>query len=327
MKREKLIWLPCLFLLALTACEKEISVDIPVAEEQVVVDGQIEQGQPPFILLSSSQAPFEPIDVNSFASIFLNGADVRLSNGTETVTLDEICTSDLPEELLDDVSELTGIPPEVIATVDICGYTNLDGSMIGEEGRTYTLEIDYEDHSLRAQTKINQTLELDSLWFSIPNADASDSLGFAYAILDDPDTLGNAYRWFARRVNTYPAWSEHAGEVKDPFYIAPLGSAYDDEFFNGLSFEFAYFRGAVANSGKEDDLNEERGFFKVGDTIAVRGAQIDQGVFRFLSAMEDQIGTGGSPFASPANLPSNVEGGLGLFAGYAAVYDTIICTP
>ena len=327
MKREKLLWLSCLIIIFLMGCEKEISVDIPVAEERVVVDGQIEQGQPPFVLLSSSQAPFEPIDLNAFASIFLNGADVRLSNGAETVTLDEICTSDLPPDLLDDVSELTGIPPEVIGTVDICGYTNLDGSMIGEEGKTYTLEIDYQDQSLRAQTKINNTLALDSLWFSIPTNDPEDSLGFAYAILNDPDTLGNAYRWFARRINTYPAWSEQAGEVKDPFYIAPLGSTYDDEFFNGLSFEFAYFRGAVPNSDKEDDLNEERGFFKVGDTIAVRGAQIDQGVFRFLAGMEDQIGTGGSPFASPANLPSNVDGGLGLFAGYATVYDTIICTP
>ncbi|MEO0404399.1 MAG: DUF4249 family protein, partial [Bacteroidota bacterium] len=230
-------------------------------------------------------------------------------------------------ELLPIVSDLTGLSPEVLSQVEICAYTNLDGTMWGEFNTTYNLEVNFEGETLTATTKINNAVTLDSLWFSIPNAQAGDSLGFAYAILNDPDTAGNAYRWWARRVNRYPEWSEQAGEVKDPFFIAPLGSAYDDQFFNGLEFEFAYYRGAQLNSGKEDDLNEERGFFKIGDTIAVRGAQIDRGVFRFISAMEDQIGTAGSPFASPANLPSNVEGGLGMFAGYSTYYDTIICTP
>lgn len=313
-----------LALTMLTSCEKEITVDLPQPERKLVVDGQIELGMPPLVLLSSSIAPFQPTSASSLSSFYLRGADVSVRESGTPYPLDEICVSDLPEELINTVAELLGVNSEILVSTDICAYSKLDGSLLGEPGKVYQLEVEYEEEYLSAFTKINIPVVLDSLWFSTP--DAGDSLGFAYAILNDPDTLGNAYRWTAKRINSYPAWSEHAFEQKDNLFIAPLGSAYDDEFFNGLEFEFAYFRGSQ-NSGKEDDNNIERGFFKVGDTIAVRGAQIDRGVFKFISAMEDQIGTQGSPFATPANLPTNVEGGLGLWAGYATSYDTIICTP
>jgi hypothetical protein len=315
----------CMLSIVLLACEKEITVDLPEAAEQIVVDGTIEQGQAPFVLLSTSRNPFSSNSLAGLEGFFLSGAEVRVSDGTSQITLDEICTGDLPPSLLSAVAEATGFSPEFIQSVDICAYTVLDNSFLGEIGRTYRLEVDYEDKTLTSETKINELVVLDSLWFSIPQG--GDSLGFAYARLTDPDTVGNAYRWSAKRINRYPSWSAHAGEVKDPSYIYPLGSTYDDEFFNGLSFEFAYFRGSFINSTKEDDLNEERGFYKVGDTIAVRGSVIDRGVFKFVSAMEDQIGTQGSPFSTPVNLQGNIDGGLGLWAGYGAVYDTIICSP
>ena len=209
--------------------------------------------------------------------------------------------------------------------LDICAYTKLDNSIVGEVNTTYRLEVDYDDHHLEATSKINSLVYLDSLWFETTGV--QDSLGFAYATLTDPDTIGNAYRWFAKRINNYPSWSALAGTQKDNFYIAPLGSTYDDEFFNGLSFEFAYYRGSGAGSNKEDDYNAERGFFKVGDTIAVKGAVIDRNSFLYISSFEDQIASQGTPFSSPSNIQSYVSGGLGAWIAYGAVYDTIICTP
>ncbi|MGB0424731.1 MAG: DUF4249 domain-containing protein [Flavobacteriales bacterium] len=306
------------------SCEKEITVDLPQPERKLVVDGQIELGLPPLVLLSSSIAPFEPTNSASLSSFYLRGADVSVIEGGTFYPLDEICLEDLNQEAFEALAEMLGISTQILSTSNICAYSKIDGSLIGEAGKIYDLEISYEDEYLSASTKLNEPVVLDSMWFSIPNP--GDSLGFAFAILDDPDTLGNAYRWSAKRINSYPAWSQHAFQQKDFTFIAPLGSAYDDAFFNGLEFEFAYFRGSQ-NSGKEDDNNIEQGFFKIGDTIAVKGAHIDRGVFKFISAMEDQIGTQGSPFATPANLPSNIEGGLGLWAGYATSYDTIICTP
>ncbi len=310
----------------IAGCEKKITVDLPTAEPQLVVEGSIEQGAPPIVILSQTQGYFDPIDLNTFTSLFITGATVTVSNGTQEVVLDEICSASVPEDLLPLVAELTGLTPAQLALFDLCIYTSFNPAIWGEVNRTYDLRVEYEEKVLTSRTKINTPIALDSVWFAIPGTDPNnDSLGFSYAVLTDPDTLGNAYRWFARRINKYPSWSAHAGEVKDPRYIAPLGSATDDIFFNGLTFEFAFFRGLLPNSNKEDDRNEERGFYKVGDTIAVRATVIDRGALNYITSFEDQAASGGSPFAAPANIQSNITGGLGAWIGYGAVYDTIYC--
>ncbi len=77
-------------------------------------------------------------------------------------------------------------------------------------------------------------------------------------------------------------------------------------------------------SEKDDDNNDEAFFFKVGDTIAVKGMSIDIETFKFLRSYYSDLGSQGSPFASPASLQTNVEGGLGIWAGYGVSRDTII---
>jgi hypothetical protein len=309
----------------LIGCEKEITIDLPSVESKIVVQGNIEQGQPPIVLLSESQGYFEATDLSSLEDFYLKGATVKVSNGEVEIELEEICTSDIPEELLPLVASLTGFDPEVLAFLDICAYVSFDESIWGEVGGIYDLTVEHEGRLATSTTKINELVHLDSTWFDLSGN--SDSLGFAWGILSDPDTLGNAYRWFAQRINHYPEWSENAGEQKDGNYIAPLGSAFDDEFFNGLSFEFAYYRGATLNSDKEDDQNEEVFFFKVGDTIAVKGAVIDRGAFNFVASYETQVSNQGSPFAVPTNVRTNIEGGLGGWIGYGTSYDTIVCVP
>ena len=309
----------------LMGCEKEITIDLPSVESKIVVQGNIEQGQPPIVLLSESQGYFEATDLSSLEDFYLKGATVKVSNGEVEINLEEICTSDIPEELLPLVASLTGFDPEVLLLLDICAYVSFDKSIWGEVGGIYDLTVEHEGRTVTSTTKINKLVHLDSTWFDLSGN--SDSLGFAWGNLTDPDTLGNAYRWFAQRINHYPEWSENAGEQKDGNYIAPIGSAFDDEFFNGLSFEFAYYRGATLNSDKEDDQNEEVFFFKVGDTIAVKGAVIDRASFSFIASYETQVSNQGSPFAVPTNVRTNIEGGLGGWIGYGTSYDTIVCLP
>lgn len=311
----------------LSSCEKEITVDLPDVTPKIVVEGTIEQGQPPLVLLTYSQGYFEPTDISSLESFFVRGARVTLSNGSTTGELTEICSSDLTPEQLELIAEFLGFTPEQLSSFNICAYTTFDTQLWGEEGKTYTLRVTKDEHELSAVTKINHLVNLDSLWFKIPNEDPGDSLGFIFGILSDPDTLGNAYRWYAKRINKYPSWAPdgYAGQQKDPTFIAPLGSVFDDVFFNGLEFEFGYFRGTGPNPSKFDDLDEERGFFKRGDTVAVKGCVIDLPAFRFIKSYETQIANQGSPFSVPYNLESNVTGGLGAFIGYGAVYDTVIC--
>lgn len=313
--------------LLLIGCEKEITVDLPQVTSKIVVEGTIEQGQPPIVILTYSQGYFEPTNLTSLEGFFVREANVTLSNGTIEESLFELCSADLTEEQLEQVAAIIGFTPSELAAFNICVYTTFNQSLWGEEGKTYELKISKDEHNLKAVTKINNLIALDSLWFGIPNEDPGDSLGFIYAILTDPDTSGNAYRWYAKRINQYPSWAPDnlAGEQKDANFIAPLGSVTDDAFFNGLQFEFGYFRGTGPNPSKFDDLNAERGFFKRGDTVAVKGCVIDLKAFRFIDSYENQVANQGSPFAVPYNLESNVEGGLGAFIGYGASYDTLVC--
>ncbi len=315
-------------MLICNSCEKEITIDLPTVPPKIVVEGNIYNNQPPIIFLSWTQSFFSSTSIASIANSYIRDENVvaTIHDGENTYTLHPLCLSDIPEELQDDVSEALGIPISQLEELDICAYTNLD--IVGIEGTLYKLTVDYEGHHLESTTKIPEILELDTLWFDVVSSYPNDSLGFVFGNITDPDTIGNSYRWFAKRINHYAQWVPDVhlrGEQKDARYIAPLGSVFDDAFFNGLSFEFAYYRGDESNTGKFDDLNHERGFFKRGDTIAVRGCTIDRLSYRFINSFEDQVASQGSPFAIPSNLQTNVSGGLGGFIGYGAVYDTLIC--
>lgn len=320
-------------ILLLVGCEKDITVDLPQAETKIVVQGSIEPGQPPIVILTYSSGYFDPADANALSNSYVRDAQVKMIRGNDTIALEMYCTDDLsPVELLV-ASEFLGLPPETVLALNICLYTvslsNSNPNALGVAGETYTLLVDKDQHHLKAVTKLNFPIPLDSIWFASPSGNAQDSLGFIYGSLSDPDTLGNAYRWSSKRINRYPQWITSdtylRGQQKDLVFTNPLPSVYDDEFFNGLSFEFAYYRGRIPFSDKFDDRQEERGFFKRGDTVVVKGSSIDMNVFKFFKSYEDQLANQGSPFATPNNAKSNVEGGLGVWAGYGAYYDTLIC--
>jgi hypothetical protein len=319
----------CLVILvicSLVSCEKEITVDLPEAEPQIVVEGSIFPGEFPLVLLTWTQGYFDPTDITTLQSIFVHDASVTIfSNGT-AFPLIEICSSDLTDAELEIAAAALGVNAATLKSLDLCLYTSFELS--GIENNLYRIEVVKDDVLITGQTKIPSLVELDTVYFDIINPDVQDSLGVLFGRLTDPDTAGNAYRWFAKRINRYPTnIPDEAlrGQQKDLTFIAPFGSVYDDTFFNGLSFEFAYPRGIESNSQKFDDRDEERGYFKVGDTVAIRGCTIDRAAFKFIRSMESQIGNQGSPFAIPFNLESNLSGGLGAFIGYGAIYDTVVC--
>lgn len=310
----------------LLSCEKEITVDLPTVEHQIVVEGSIYQDQPPLIMLTWSQGYFDPTNLSTLQEMFVHDAVVTITVDGVAHVLPEICTSDLSLEELELASQALGVPISTLQALNLCVYTSL--SLLGENGKVYHLDVNYPDHHLISVTKLPELVYLDTVYFDIISSLPDDSLGFIYGNLTDPDTVGNAYRWFAKRISHYPQWAEDndlIGQQKDFGYIAPIGSVFDDTFFDGLSFEFAYYRGAEPNSNKFDDNNEERGFFKRGDTVAVRGCSIDRNAYKFIYSFESQVSNQGSPFSIPFNLESNVTGGLGAFIGYGAIYDTVVC--
>ena len=282
--------------LLFTSCEKDITVDLPRPASEVVVDGYVETGLPPYILLSRNSGYFDPISSNSLNQAAESNAIVTISDGVVTVPLHELITT------------YNGYNVRGVY-VAIDSVTQLP-TMIAQPGKTYTLHITTsKGEKLSSAVKLNFSVALDSVWFKVQ--EYKDSLGFAWARLKDPDTLGNCYRWFAKRI------------TKDNYFIAPNGSTFEDKFINGKDFDFAYNRGSLPNSSATDDNNVESGFYKKGDTVIVKFCAVDHATFQFWRDAENQIQGNGSPFSVPSNVKSNIVGGLGIFASYAPTFDTI----
>jgi len=308
--------------LFLISCQKQVEVDLPDVEQSYVVEGIIETGSPPIIILTQTQGYFDPASAESIFGAFVNGATVEVTNNGVTYPMQEICSQDIPDSLLPQVASLTGIPAEQLGLFNYCVYTSLDPAAIGQENQNYDLNIDVDGTILTASTEIPASVPLDSAWFD--TTPESDSLGFMYASLTDPAGEYNYYRWYAQRINKH-TYGVEEGTVKDPFPIAPFGSIFDDKFFDGLTFEFPYNRGEIGTLEGQDDEGPEEGFFKSGDTVVIKFCTTTRDNFLYIRSLENQAATAGSPFASPGNLEYNIEGGIGIWTGYAPAYDTVIC--
>jgi hypothetical protein len=187
-----------------------------------------------------------------------------------------------------------------IDTLTHLGFGFYTGNLTGIVNRYYTLNVVAEGKTYFGSTRIPPPVPLDSIWFKAQ--ETLDSLGFVWAILSDPPGQGQNYRWFAKRLN------------KDADFIPPLGSVFDDKFIDGQTFDFAYNRGIAPNSSAPDDLNQERGYFKVEDTIAVKFTTIDRDAYIFFRGYETAL------FSDL--YPQNEV--LGVFVGYGVWIDTLI---
>lgn len=322
MKTTKKYFPFILALVFLGSCQKTIKLDMPEVEQSYVVEGRIETGLPPIVILTETQGYFEDASAESIFGSFVHGANITVTTNGTVFPLTELCSSSIPDSLIDIVSGALGIPIAFLGGFDFCVYTSLDAQAIGQIGNQYDLSILVGGKEITATTKIPYPVALDSVWFEAePNL---DSLGFVWAILTDPDSLGNNYRWYAKRTNMY-TYGEELGQVKDPFHIAPLGSSVEDKFFNGKTFDFAYSRGEVGNIEGPDDEGPEEGYFKRGDTVEVKFCSIPREYFLYIRAMENQAASAGSPFASSGNLPNNIKGGLGIWTGIAPSVHQVIC--
>jgi hypothetical protein len=303
----------------LFSCEKEIDVDLPRPEEKLVVEGVVETGAFPYVVLSKTSPYFDPTDVESVANSYVSEATITLSDGVTTTQMTRLCSGTLTEPQKDQLSIALGIPRQVLGAYNICGFTDL--TRVGEVGKTYTIAITWKGEVYESSTTILNPVPLDSTWFEVYGN--RDSLGFIYANLTEPANEINYYRWFARRINTYKS-GPLKGQVKDNSFLPPTNSVFDDEFVNGTTFEFGYNR--PSTNGNPDDSGPERSLYKDGDTVVVKFCNIDKSVYDFIDGAEEQIISTGSPFATPTNVFSNISnGGLGLWAGYSPYNDTIFC--
>ncbi|MGC8803850.1 MAG: DUF4249 domain-containing protein, partial [Bacteroidales bacterium] len=209
MKNSIKYWIKitCIGLL-IAQCEPEYNPKMFSVEKKLVVDGWIENGRPPVVLLTYNTPYFGHLDSASFRQLVATRAKVTVFDGEDS-------------EILTLTKDMNYFPPFIYK-----GY-----SLIGEIGKTYTLLIEDELDTVMAQTTILPPVKLDSLWYE----SSTDTLGVIKCMLNDNPDEKNYYRIFTR-----VRGKEHR------FYPALIANL-NDQFFNGQRFTFFINKGRTNN--------------------------------------------------------------------------------
>ena len=130
------------FLMVYSSCQKEINITLPDAGKKICVEGKIEPGIPPYVILTHNMPYFGATDINTLQNMFIHNAVILLSNGTITDTLHEYCSQSLPDSLLPVIASFTGVDPYSLKNFNYCLYTTFNFALWGSVGKTYNLSID-----------------------------------------------------------------------------------------------------------------------------------------------------------------------------------------
>jgi hypothetical protein len=286
--------------LTLLSCEKEVNLSLTSGATQLVVNGQIETELPPFVILTHSIGYFSKVDLQTLQNSFIHDAVVKVNDGTREVTLREYSF---------DTSSGSGDARFYFYSLDANDPTALDFK--GENGKTYLLTITSEGRTYTSATKIPFPKAVDSITAVAPQSPPPKAPTAMQLIVyySDPDTSGNAVRYFTKRNS-------------EPYYPGP-NSVFDDAVVNGG--RNAQYPLQAGSARSNVDFTDSTGYVFKGDTVTLKWAAIDRGVFNFYISYEYAIGTVGNPFASPINVQTNVtNGALGIWAGYGSTYTTIV---
>lgn len=159
-------FLPVLLLSCLVSCTPSPEA----AEDTLVVEGWIESGLPPVVMLTTSFSPSEePTTLSSLEDHVIKWAKVTVSDGVSEV-------------VLMGKSDRNYYPPYI--------YTS--SYILGEPGKTYTLKVDYKDYHAEAVTTVPLPSALDSIAVKQP----SDTIYTLSAFLTPRP--GEYYRFFLR---------------------------------------------------------------------------------------------------------------------------------
>lgn len=284
-----------------TSCEKEVDINLDTGEQKIVIEGGIETNLPPIVLITRSIGYFQTIDLNTLQNSSVHGAEVYVSDGTKRVRLKEFSVD-------------TGNNGYKFYYYSLVDFTNpvlppLDSLIVGEVEKFYTLTVIVDGKTYESTTKIPTPTPLDSIITKVPDRPNPDPNSRTLRIFfKDPDTAGNSVRYYTSRNN-------------EPIYPA-LNSVYNDEIINGTNFTTEFPLAEPRSTQKPFD---SLGVCYPGDTVRFKWAAIDRNVYNFWNTYEFALGTLGSPFASPIQVKTNISNGaLGIWAGYGAIYYTIV---
>ncbi|WP_268848802.1 DUF4249 domain-containing protein [Flavobacterium aestivum] len=204
---KKIGLLSLIFLLiVLVSCSREDYVKSVDGESKIVVEGWIEQGDVPQVILSRSIPINAVIDSTTIFDYFIRSAKVTVSDGEN-------------EEVLSLRSDKDRVPP----------YVYHGSKIIGEVGKTYALKIEYLNKIIKATTTIPNVVTIKSAKYVKENP--ADAKGFVHLEFNDPILEKNYYQIETRL------------DKEEPIFVPALYGNLNDENFISPSISLQVTRG------------------------------------------------------------------------------------
>jgi hypothetical protein len=318
--------------LLLISCQEEITLDLPQSKDKMVVEGSIENGFPPIVILTRNQGYFDEIDEDEF---YIDDVDSIKIWYIDDVGI--IVNRDL-EIFTDFINPITGEPISLYTVADL-DTSNVNNYEFSQSGRTYYLEIKWNNQIISSSTTIPEVTPLDCLWVEKSENGAKEFQYDIRALYSDPADQNNNILVKSKRVQHFEYIDSLECNTKDrPDFSLKIIDAGADVLINGQSFETYFPRpkdsGNPFPNGNYNayhtkicDVSIIEDSLIVGDTLVfkedivlIKYCQIDEPSLKFWRGLIRQVGTNGNPFAEPLNLVSNITNGLGIFTGYGSAY-------
>ncbi|MBO5084881.1 MAG: DUF4249 family protein [Bacteroidaceae bacterium] len=264
----------------LVACQE----DFQASPEEIVVEGWIESGGAPVVMLTKTFTVTTSDEVDEDESIVLPWGKVMVSDGTESVIL----TGDYDDRYF---------PPYIYST----------SRMKGVPGRTYYLTVEYGERVLTAHTTIPMPDSLEALTVS-PCLEA-DSMYQITAYYDDDPMRKDYYmfltRIFNRETRYYPSFlgvmdderlDNHNQQVVQPgiHTLTSYKNTYRPYFHENDSVLIKFAKIDKTTYGIHKAYNE---------MVALSSNPL---------------------FASDISMPTNIQGGQGFWCGYGVTKYSVV---
>ena len=257
-----------IILFSLISCNE----DYPKEDQKLVIEGWIENGEFPVVLVSLSGNIDN--DDDKIENFLVRWAKVTISDGDSTYIL-----MGRPDE--------NYFPPYM--------YTSFD--FRGEIGKTYALEVEYNDLKASAVTTIPDPVEIDSL--QIDKVTGNDTLCSINVIMFPKSKEKQYFRLRYR--------DSYSGNRLYPSF---LGTFYTDSSSQERTSIPLY-------RAKRKTVEDYVPYFAKGSTVEIRLGHISEESYNIWCDYDNIVNFGSNIFfKQQTDLRTNIQGGYGYWIGY-----------
>ena len=267
-----------MLLLCLTGCAE---VGLPQPVPQIVVEGWIENGYNPIVMLTTTVPIGESVtDLKELEKFVINWGKVTISDGEKSVVLSGRRNNDY-------------FPPYIYTT----------SSMTGQAGKTYTITVEYSGRTVTAQTTIPEDVPLEYIRVAA-SGENPDNFQLVGGLKDNRNSK-DYYKFFVKVSG------------KDSTYISSFLGLTDDDILKDKT-ETAEL---PINNGSRRSDQRMTTYFTAEDRVIVKFCTLDQTSWQYWNDFEEIQSLSRNPFFPVStSIRSNVKGGLGYWAGYGSRY-------